>query len=79
MAASNKTPSSPDDAHRALPEKKVLDAAGEHLIQDEKGNEIAFKSLYTDKPAGERQLIVFVRHFFCGVRTQNFAILILKD
>lgn len=66
MAAPEKNPSTPD-AHRALPEKKTVETAGEHLIKDEKGNEIAFKSLYTDKPAGERQLIVFVRHFFCGV------------
>ncbi|CZT22785.1 uncharacterized protein RCC_08491 [Ramularia collo-cygni] len=65
MAAPEKTPTSPD-AHRALPDKKAVEAAGELLIKDEKGNEIAFKSLYSDKPADERQLIVFVRHFFCG-------------
>jgi hypothetical protein len=55
------------DAHRELPSKEALDKAGEHMIQDENGNEIAFKTLYTDKPADERQLIIFVRHFFCGV------------
>lgn len=66
MAVSEKRAPSPD-AHRALPEKKTVDAAGELLIKDEKGTEIAFKSLYANKPAGEKQLIVFVRHFFCGV------------
>lgn len=67
MAAPEKSPVAPD-AHRALPDKKAVEAAGELLIKDGKGNEIAFKSLFADKPAGEKQLIVFVRHFFCGVR-----------
>lgn len=67
-----KTPTAPDDdnAHRALPDKQTVEAAGELLIKDEKGTEIPFKSLYSDKPADERQLIIFVRHFFCGVSTK---------
>lgn len=57
-----KTPS-----HRELPSKQVLEEAGNITIKDKDGNEIPFKSLYLDKPQEERQLIVFVRHFFCGV------------
>lgn len=77
MAATEKTATSPD-AHRALPDQKAVDAAGELLIKDEKGNEIAFKSLFADKPADERQLIVFVRHFFCGVRITNPSVQFLQ-
>lgn len=50
-----------------LPDPKALEAAGDFDITDENGNKIAFKSLFTGKPEGERQLIIFIRHFFCGV------------
>lgn len=53
--------------HRELPDPKKLSEAGEVLIKDKDGKDVPFKSLYTDKPADERQLIVFIRHFFCGV------------
>lgn len=66
MAAPKDSDKAPD-AHRELPSKETVQKAGEHMIKDETGNEIAFKTLYADKPADERQLIVFVRHFFCGV------------
>ncbi|KJY01190.1 hypothetical protein TI39_contig301g00015 [Zymoseptoria brevis] len=65
MAAPKDSEKAPD-AHRELPSKETVQKAGEHMIKDETGNEIAFKTLYADKPADERQLIVFVRHFFCG-------------
>lgn len=54
-------------SHRELPDPKTLSEAGEVLIKDKDGNDVPFKSFYTDKPADERQLIVFVRHFHCGV------------
>lgn len=53
--------------HRELPDPKKLSEAGEVLIKDKDGKDVPFKSFYTDKPADERQLIVFVRHFHCGV------------
>lgn len=37
-------------AHRELPNAKTLSEAGEVLIKDKDGNEIPFKSFYTDKP-----------------------------
>ena len=48
-----------------LPDAKTLEEAGELLIKDEYGKEVPFKSLYEGK--GGQQLIVFTRHFFCGV------------
>lgn len=54
-------------AHRELPDPKKVGEAGDVLIKDKDGKDVPFKSLYTDKPADERQLIVFIRHFHCGV------------
>ncbi|KAK2614190.1 hypothetical protein N8I77_001039 [Diaporthe amygdali] len=54
------------EPHRELPDLKTLGEAGDILIKDKEGKEITFKSLYTEKPENERQLIVFVRHFHCG-------------
>lgn len=47
------------------PDTKTLQEAGELKVQDKAGKELTFKSLYEDQ-AGQ-QLIVFIRHFFCGV------------
>lgn len=58
--------------HRQLPDSKTLEEAGELMIKDKDGNQIPFHSLYTNKPAGQRQLIIFVRHFFCGVSTRPY-------
>jgi hypothetical protein len=57
---------STDKSHYKVPDAKTLKEAGELPIKDEKNAEIKFSALYTDKP-GERQLIVFIRHFYCGV------------
>lgn len=51
-----------------LPSASALKRAGEVEIQDEHGKAFPLKSLYEDSGPGERQLVVFVRHFFCGVR-----------
>lgn len=49
----------------ALHDAKTLQEAGELKIKDERGQEVVFKSLYEGQPG--RQLIIFIRHFFCGV------------
>lgn len=56
-----------DGAHRELPGETDLAKAGEVMIKDGDGNQIPLKSLWTNKPENERQLIIFIRHFFCGV------------
>lgn len=63
QASATKTPES-----YILPSAKALKTAGEVQIQDEHGNSLPFKSLYEGSKPGERQLVVWVRHFFCGVR-----------
>jgi hypothetical protein len=53
-----------------LPSQATLDEAGNVPIFDADGNSRQFKSLYSGNLAiGEQQMIIFVRHFFCGVRT----------
>lgn len=56
------------NAHRALPSEKTVADAGEILIKDKDGNQLALKSVWSGKAQNERQLIIFIRHFFCGVR-----------
>lgn len=50
----------------SIHDAKTLREAGELKLKDEKGKELPFKSLYEGQSG--RQLIIFIRHFFCGVR-----------
>jgi hypothetical protein len=54
-----------------LPSDEELEKAGNVSIFDAEGNSRPFKSLYSGSQAiGEQQLVIFVRHFFCGVSDQ---------
>ncbi|KAF1984939.1 hypothetical protein K402DRAFT_413623 [Aulographum hederae CBS 113979] len=49
------------------PSRDTIKEAGSLFIYDSNGNALPFKSLYSGITAiGERQLIIFVRHFYCG-------------
>lgn len=50
------------------PDQKTLQEAGELEVFDESGKAIAFEQLYNTEG---RQVIVFIRHFFCGVSAQQ--------
>jgi hypothetical protein len=52
-----------------LPTKEMIEKAADILVFDTEGKEVLFKSLYLPQNNGEerRTLIIFVRHFFCGV------------
>jgi hypothetical protein len=54
---------------RELPSREMIEEAAEIPILDADGKERPFKSLYTSSNAHEKKrvLIIFVRHFFCGV------------
>ena len=55
-----------------LPTRADLDAAGEHPVYDLEGRAHPFKSLYSGpRHEGQRQLIIFLRHFYCGVSLQS--------
>ncbi|KAF2175237.1 hypothetical protein K469DRAFT_702862 [Zopfia rhizophila CBS 207.26] len=49
-----------------IPTQKDLDRVGNLLVLDAQGESRPFKSLYTGEGVAPRQLIIFVRHFFCG-------------
>lgn len=50
------------------PSRDALDTAGDIPIYDSAGGQRPFKSLFArGDVVGDRQLIVFIRHFYCGV------------
>lgn len=56
------------DISDECPDRGTLAAAGEVSIYDQMGNKRAFRTLFTGLDAiGDRQLVIFVRHFYCGV------------
>ncbi|KXT02722.1 hypothetical protein AC578_5430 [Pseudocercospora eumusae] len=65
-------------SHRELPSPQALAQAGDLKIKDQDGNEIPFKQLYTGKADNERQLIIFIRHFFCG-SCEQYVMALSKD
>ena len=54
------------EPHYELPEAETFKEAGELIIKNEQGEQVQFKNIYENKP-GTQQLIIFIRHFFCGV------------
>jgi hypothetical protein len=52
-----------------LPSKAMLDEAAGLPIIDAEGKEMLFKNLYTHSYPLEKKrvMVIFVRHFFCGV------------
>ena len=59
-----------------LPSKVILDTAADLPVLDSNGNSVPFKSLYWPKTVvehelGKRVLVIFIRHFFCGVSRCN--------
>lgn len=59
----------------ALPSKSVLDRAANFTVVDAGGRAIPFSELYRAKPGEKRRvMIIFIRHFFCGVSPrQSFS------
>jgi hypothetical protein len=58
------------DLNEPLPTQQDLSSVGDIQLYDANGNTRTFRSLYSgDDVMSERQLIIFVRHFYCGVRT----------
>lgn len=62
-------------ASERLPTDEELEVAGDFLLYDADKKPHTFKSLYSGpEHEGTRQLIVFIRHFFCGVCSLPFPI-----
>lgn len=54
------------DVNDDLPTETDLKRVGDLLLLDSQGVSRPFKELYTGAGVAPRQLIIFVRHFFCG-------------
>lgn len=50
-----------------LPTEKDLKKVEDLLILDAQGKSRPFRELYDASGVAPRQLIIFIRHFFCGV------------
>jgi hypothetical protein len=59
------------DVTNDLPTEKDLARVGDLLVLDAQGQSRPFKELYNAPHVATRQLIIFIRHFFCGVSTAN--------
>ena len=51
-----------------MPSVEALRKLQDHLVLDKEGKSRTFRSLYNGKNSARRVLIIFIRHFFCGVR-----------
>ena len=60
------------DVNDDLPTEQVLRRVGDLLILDAKGQSRPFKDLYQGEGVAPRQLVIFIRHFFCGVSIPLF-------
>lgn len=54
------------DVNNDIPTDKDIKKVEDMLILDAKGQSRPFKDLYQGKGVASRQLIIFIRHFFCG-------------
>lgn len=52
-----------------LPSPETLRKIENYIVLDRHGKTHTFKSLYSGSNVARRVLVIFVRHFFCGVRT----------
>lgn len=50
-----------------LPSPETVRRIEDYIVLDKHGKTHTFKSLYTGRNVARRVLIIFVRHFFCGV------------
>jgi hypothetical protein len=58
-----------------LPTQATLKKIENLPILDKDGKSLPFKNLYTGPGVTRRVLIIFIRHFFCGVRPPPFSLL----
>lgn len=55
------------ETNNDLPSQVVLRAVENYTVIDSAGKFHAFRSLYSGPNVARRILVIFVRHFFCGV------------
>lgn len=57
------------DVSNALPTAEALKQCAELPVYDAEGKVQTFKSLVDGDGSGNKHMVVFIRHFFCGVST----------
>lgn len=50
-----------------LPSAETIERISDYIVLDRHGKTHTFRSLYTGRSVARRVLIIFVRHFYCGV------------
>jgi hypothetical protein len=55
------------DTDDTIPSQALLRKVADYHVLDKDGRSRPFKSLYTGPMIARRVLVIFVRHFFCGV------------
>jgi hypothetical protein len=55
------------DSNNEIPSAETLRKIENYVVLDRDGRTHPFKSLYSGKHVARRVLVIFVRHFFCGV------------
>lgn len=55
-----------------LPSTQMLAEAADIEVLDHKGQPHLFRSVYDGEEASSRVVVVFIRHFFCGVSSGFF-------
>lgn len=58
------------DTNNTIPSPEMLRKVAELPVLDKDGKSRPFKSLYSGPNVARRVLVIFVRHFFCGVSSQ---------
>ncbi len=61
------------DTNNDLPSRATLKKIEDFPILDQDGKAIPFKNLYTGPNVPRRILVIFIRHFFCGVSDSRRA------
>lgn len=51
------------------PSAETLKKISEYTVLDRKREKHTFKSIYDGPVSDKRVLVIFIRHFFCGVRS----------
>lgn len=54
-----------------LPSPDLIRKIENYMVLDRHGKSSSFKSLYSGPNAARRVLVIFIRHFFCGVWPPN--------
>lgn len=68
LTPTNMAATAPPEQDNSLPTPETQSKIARYTVLDRHGQPHAFEDLYNAPDAPRRTLIIFIRHFFCGVR-----------